>query len=52
VGAKETKTVRQELPGWLGWQISASLKPSKLDKNGNPVMQSLTSFTTTVSKRG
>lgn len=52
VGAKETKTVRQELPGWLGWQISASLKPPKLDKDGNPVVQSSTSFSTTVSKRG
>lgn len=48
LAAKETKTVRQELPGWLGWQISNSLKPPKLDKDGNAVVQSSTSFSTTV----
>lgn len=51
VPAGETKTVRQELPGWLGWQISNSLKPPKLDKDGNAVVQSSTSFSTTVGMK-
>jgi hypothetical protein len=48
---KETATVRHPLPAWLGSQISSSLKPPKLDKEGNPVMQSTTSFSTVVSSR-
>lgn len=51
LAAKETKTVRQELPGWLGWQISSSLKPPKLDKDGNAVVQSSTTFSTTVGMK-
>jgi hypothetical protein len=47
----ETAVVRHPLPGWLGMQIGASLKPPKLDKEGNPVMQSSTSFSTAVSSR-
>jgi hypothetical protein len=47
----ETATVRHPLPAWLGTQISNSLKPPKMDKEGNVVMQSTTSFATTVSSR-
>ena len=47
----ETAVVRHPLPGWLGMQIGASLKPPKLDKEGNPVLQSSTTFSTAVSSR-
>lgn len=47
----ETAIVRHPLPAWLGTQISNSLKPPKMDKEGNIVMQSTTSFSTVVSSR-
>jgi hypothetical protein len=46
----ETVTVRHALPAWLNSQVSASLKAPKLDKQGNPVMQSTTMFATSVGK--
>jgi hypothetical protein len=47
---KETVVVRHALPAWLNPQVSASIKPPKLDKQGNPVMQSTTMFATSVGK--
>ena len=49
--AKETATMRHPLPGWLGMQITNSLKPPKTDKAGNIVVQTTTSFLTSVSTR-
>jgi hypothetical protein len=44
-----TVAVRHAVPAWLNWQVANSLKPPKLDKNGNPVVQSTTSFSTSVN---
>jgi hypothetical protein len=50
VGAKQTVVRRHAVPGWLAWQITNSVKPQRLDRNGNPMGMISTTFSTVVAK--